>query len=64
MSEPVMTLEERDRKCAELGHPGVTFNNVPTVNRTWCVCGAVTYPGDHAVHGVACCGGPLNRWGF
>ena len=66
MSDPapyvvVMTIVERDERCAELGHPGVTYNNFPSVDRTWCVCGKVTYPGNQAQHGVACCGGPLDR---
>lgn len=58
-----MTLAERDVKCVELGHPGVTYNNFPGVDKTWCACGAQTYPGDVATHGVACCGGPLDRKG-
>ena len=32
--------------CAILGHPGVTHN--PWLARTWCLCGARTYPGRPA----------------
>ncbi len=60
--EPVaiMTLEERDAACTEMGHPGVTYS--PSVDRTWCICGESTYLGDVAQHGLACCGGPLDRY--
>ena len=47
----------RARRCAELGHPGATYS--PWSNRTWCLCGAESVPGDHADH-VTCCGGPLD----
>lgn len=45
-------------RCAEHGHPGVTFN--PREGKTWCLCGAVVVEGDAVVtpH-AACCGGPL-----
>lgn len=48
----------RDDLCADMDHPGVTYN--PWLDRTWCLCGARTYPGDAVTHPhVACCGGPL-----
>ena len=53
-----MTLEEQYAKCAELGHPGATFN--PWLNKTWCMCGTVVRDGNHHQH-VTCCGGPLDR---
>lgn len=59
---PTMTTVERDDLCAALGHPGVTYNPNPRTDRTWCACGARTYAGDAAQHGIACCGGPLDRW--
>ena len=48
--------------CAGLGHPGVTYNN--WLDRTWCLCGQVSYPGQSstvAAH-LACCGGPLDKF--
>ena len=46
-------------KCADMGHPGVTWN--PLHNRTWCLCGAHTYDGQPASvdQHLACCHGPL-----
>lgn len=58
MSGDHMTLEERDSRCVELHHPGVTYN--PWEGKTWCACGAVVVAGDTATHGVACCRGPLD----
>jgi len=43
-------------QCADSGHPGASYN--PWHDKTWCLCGAVTYPGNRFEH-VACCGGPL-----
>lgn len=49
-------------ECAELGHPGVTFND--WLDRTWCLCGEASYPGrpDTVDQHLACCGGPLDRY--
>lgn len=49
---------ERAQTCAQLGHPGATYN--PLMDKTWCACGAVIRDGDHFEH-VTCCGGPLDR---
>jgi hypothetical protein len=57
---PRMSIEERNAKCAEMDHPGVTYS--PWVNLTFCVCGLVSVTGDSHSHGIACCGGPLDRW--
>lgn len=48
--------------CADAGHPGVTFNE--WLDRTWCLCGATSYPGRPASvdEHLACCGGPLDRF--
>ena len=48
-------------RCADLGHPGVTYN--PWRDRTWCLCGLCTYEGrPPSVDGhLACCGGPLTE---
>ncbi len=60
MAEPAR-YRTRPDLCAEHGHPGVTHN--PLHDRTWCLCGDVTYPGcpitvhDH----LACCNGPLTE---
>jgi hypothetical protein len=53
-----LTIEERESLCAEMSHPGATYN--PWMERTWCACGGATYDGDQSSH-VACCGGPLDR---
>ena len=31
----------RQQLCAEMGHPGTTYN--PWSDTTWCACGWVTY---------------------
>lgn len=51
----------RPEKCADHGHPGVTFN--PWLLTTWCLCGHTTYPGRPATvdDHLACCGGPLTE---
>lgn len=48
-------------KCADLGHPGVTYN--PLCGRTWCLCGEVTYeePPLTVEQHLACCNGPLTE---
>jgi hypothetical protein len=52
---------ERARVCAELGHPGATFNPwFGPDGQTWCACGQVTTAGNTAGH-ITCCGGPLDR---
>lgn len=51
--------------CAEMGHPGVTYNPMQGPNgKTWCLCGQVTYPGRTADvdRHLACCGGPLDKF--
>lgn len=58
----VMTIAERDVKCAGLGHPGVTYNPNPGTDKTWCICGGKTYPGNARQWGFAEEGGPLCRW--
>lgn len=50
----------RQQRCAEMGHPGTTYN--PWSDTTWCACGWAVYPGvgpDAHKH-LACCGGPLD----
>lgn len=49
---------KRPDLCADHAHPGVTYN--PWLDRTWCLCGAVTYEGN-AFTQAACCGGPLEE---
>lgn len=45
-------------KCADEGHPGVTFH--PQMNQTWCLCGAVITVGNAVVWPKPTdCGGPL-----
>ena len=39
--------------CEDRGHVGATFN--PWDNKTWCLCGYRTYPGNVATHDD-CCG--------
>lgn len=53
-------MADRATLCAEMGHPGVTHN--PTADKTWCICGARTYPGraDTVDRHLACCDGPLS----
>ena len=46
-------------RCAELGHPGVTYNSWHDV--TACLCGARWQEGNQAVPHIACCGGPLSE---
>ena len=51
-------------KCADHGHPGAAYN--PLGDKTWCLCGARTYPGvavDRTVSslGPADCGGVLSE---
>ncbi|HVX57389.1 MAG TPA: hypothetical protein VHA37_06680 [Candidatus Saccharimonadales bacterium] len=55
-------VSENPARCADLGHPGVTYN--PGEDKTWCLCGQVTYPGKPAMvdQHLACCGGPLDRF--
>lgn len=43
--------------CVVMLHPPVTYN--PWSDATWCLCGSKTWAGDRAMHGVACCDGPL-----
>lgn len=43
--------------CPVMFHPPVTYN--ARLDRTWCLCGRKSWIGDVAMHGVACCGGPL-----
>lgn len=45
-------------KCADFGHPGVTYN--PWHDITACLCGLRWFDGDHSSH-AACCGGPLTE---
>lgn len=54
-----MTHRTRPDLCASHGHPPVTYN--PHRDATWCLCGAVVVDGNQAVHGIACCGGPLTE---
>lgn len=51
--------DERAQTCADLGHPGATYN--PQMDKTWCACGQVIRDGNHFEH-VTCCGGPPDRW--
>lgn len=55
--EPSRTRKRPDL-CADHGHPGCTYN--VWLDRTWCLCGEFTYPGDQFTHS-ACCGGPLEE---
>jgi hypothetical protein len=48
---------ERHQLCADLEHPGATYN--PWQDQTWCLCGTSIRAGDHHAH-AACCGGPLS----
>lgn len=57
--EPDRRHRTRPDLCAGLGHPPVTFN--PWLDQTWCLCGEARVLGNQAVHGVACCGGPLTE---
>jgi len=52
--------QKRPDLCEAHDHPGCTYN--PRLSKTWCLCGAVTYPGDQATH-ADCCGGPLSGEG-
>ena len=54
-------MADRHELCADMGHPGVTWNE--WLNTTWCLCGNVTYPGREPTvdQHLACCGGPLSR---
>ncbi|MDQ0726838.1 hypothetical protein QFZ21_001838 [Microbacterium sp. W4I20] len=46
--------------CPWFFHPPVTYN--PQMNRTWCLCGAKTYPGDCTTEThLACCDGALTE---
>lgn len=48
MTRPVQqpdTWRTCPEKCADHGHPGVTYN--PWADRTWCLCGQVTRDGHH-----------------
>lgn len=53
--------ETRPDRCADQGHPGVTWN--ARENRTWCLCGEHAYPGRTATadQHLACCDGPLTE---
>ena len=61
MSTPTLPIidatADRATACAQLGHPGATYN--PLLDKTWCACGQVIRDGDHFEH-VTCCGGPLD----
>lgn len=48
-------------KCADMGHPGVTWN--PLYDKTWCLCGEHTYDGKEPTvdEHLACCRGPLTE---
>ena len=51
-------------KCADHGHPGAAYN--PLGDKTWCLCGARTYPGDAVDRtdsslGPADCGPSISR---
>jgi hypothetical protein len=50
---------KRVELCAEMGHPGCTYN--VALERTWCLCGEVQTEGDTSVPHIACCGGPLEE---
>ncbi|MFV8169854.1 hypothetical protein [Mycolicibacterium peregrinum] len=54
-------MPDRSELCAAMDHPGVTYNSWE--NRTWCICGLVTYTGRPSTvdQHLACCGGPLSR---
>lgn len=54
-------MADRSELCADVGHPGVTYNEWE--NRTWCICGLVIYRGRPSTvdEHLACCGGPLSR---
>ena len=65
MSEPVLYLDpppvsERPALCASHGHPGHCFN--PRADRTWCLCGEVTYSGDRVDWELTRNDGPLSMW--
>lgn len=46
--------------CPLFFHPPATYNTV--MDRTWCLCGQKTYPGDRASNAhLACCDGPLTE---
>lgn len=44
--------------CPFFFHPPATYN--PWMDRTWCLCGRKTYPGDHATL-IACEYGALTE---
>lgn len=44
--------------CPLFFHPPATYN--PWMDRTWCLCGSKTYPGDHATL-IACGHGALTE---
>lgn len=45
--------------CVLMFHPPVTYS--PWMDMTWCLCGRKTWQGNVAMHGVACCRGPLTE---
>lgn len=45
--------------CAFMLHPPVTFS--PFIEQTTCLCGSKWWQGNRAIHGVACCRGPLTE---
>ena len=44
--------------CPLFFHPPATYN--PWLDRTWCLCGSRTYPGDHSTL-IATGSGPLTE---
>ena len=62
MTGTPLTLDDRDRICADLGHPGCTYNS--RLDRTWCACGQATYPGYCVDWELTRNGGPLASWGW
>lgn len=57
---PDLTPDEVPAVCAEHNHPGSTYN--AAMGKTWCRCGAVTYPGDAVDWALTRNDGPLSPW--
>ena len=47
-------------RCPEYGHPGRVYH--PQMDRTWCTCGEVTYPGEQVVLAFQHPASPLREW--
>lgn len=60
LEQDLPTWRTCPEKCADYGHPGVTYN--PWQDRTWCLCGQVIRDGNQFdTRHMACCDGPLTE---